>query len=200
MAQKPIIAKALGQLAHTVRAIRTKSIKMLFMKRPTLPIALALCALLSACGGGGSPYVPATAASCSLPLQYANGGTSGLSIAPQALSADRYLTQCNLSQVQTAVLSICSDHPAAGEVAVQLRLGGNSLANFALTSAANKATSCLANSGGNTVLREYTVYQPDTRGMTPSLGPWSLMLTDTVPTNNQSGYFVAWSLELQGLR
>ena len=206
MAQKPIIAKAPGQPARTVRAIQTKSIKMVSMKRLFLVPVLVLSGLLTACGGGGTSSAPAPsggsggALNCSLPLQYANGGTSGLSINPQAVSVDRYLSQCGITQVQSATLTLCTDHPNVSELTAQLRLAGNVLGSFAVASSFSTAKSCLINSGGNTSLREFTLSQPDTRGMSPSVGPWSLIVNDTLPTNNQSGYFVAWSLDIQGQR
>jgi len=161
-----------------------------------------MCGALAACGGGGTsaPSSPSGSTSCSLSLQYANGGTSGLSISPQAVSSDRYLSQCGITQVQSATLTLCTDHPNVGELTAQLRLAGNVLGSFAVASSFSTARTCLSNTGSNTSLREFTVSQPDTRGMTPSVGPWSLVVTDTQPTNNQSGYFVAWSLDLQGQR
>lgn len=179
------------------------------MKRSLLWPLAVLSLGLTACGGGGSA-APGNngggtgsaggSISCSLPLQYANGGTSGLSINPQAVSVDRYLSQCGITQVQSATVTLCTDHPSVGELTAQLRLSGNVLGSFAVASSFSSARSCLSNSGGNTSLREFTVSQPDTRGMTPSLGPWSLIVNDTQPTNNQSGYFVAWSLDIQGQR
>ena len=185
---------------------------MLSMKRAFLLPVLALCGLLIACGGGGTSAGsngsggssgsggPTGSLNCSLPLQYANGGTSGLSINPQAVSVDRFFSQCGITQVQSATLTLCTDHPNATELTVQLRLAGNVLGSFAVASSFSSAKTCLSSSGGNTAVREFTVSQPDTRGMTPSLGPWSLIVNDTLPTNNQSGYFVAWSLDIQGQR
>ncbi len=185
------------------------------MKRAFLLPVLALCGLLTACGGGGTSAgsnssegssgssgsgSPTGSLSCSLPLQYANGGTSGLSINPQAVSVDRFFSQCGITQVQSATFTLCTDHPNASELTVQLRLAGNVLGSFGVASSFSTAKTCLANSGVNTSVREFTMSQPDTRGMTPSVGPWSLIVNDTLPTNNQSGYFVAWSLDIQGQR
>ena len=182
------------------------------MKRAFLLPVLALCGLLVACGGGGTSAGsnnsggssgsggPTGSLSCSLPLQYANGGTSGLSINPQAVSVDRFFSQCGITQVQSATLTLCTDHPNVSELTAQLRLAGNVLGSFAVASSFSTAKSCLINSGGNTSLREFTLSQPDTRGISPSVGPWSLIVNDTLPTNNQSGYFVAWSLDIQGQR
>lgn len=175
------------------------------MKRYLPAPLLLVCALLAACGGGGTAGTgnnnvggSGGALSCSLPLQYANGGTSGLSINPQAVSVDRYLSQCGITQLQSAALTLCTDHPNVGELSAQLRLAGNVLGSFAVASSFSTARSCLSNTGANTSVREFTLSQPDTRGMTPSVGPWSLIVTDSLPNNNQSGYFVAWSLDLQG--
>ena len=179
------------------------------MKRALLPHVLALCGLLAACGGGDTPAGSnniggsgggSGSLSCSLPLQYANGGTSGLSIMPQAVSVDRYLSQCGITQLQSATLTLCTDHPNVSELTALLRLAGNVLGSFSVAASFSTSKTCLVNSGGNTAVREFTVTQPDTRGMTPSVGPWSLIVTDTLPNNNQSGYFVAWSLDLQGQR
>ena len=176
------------------------------MKRLFLGSAAALSLCLTACGGGGTPAASnnpggsSGSLTCSLPVQYANGGTSGLSINPQAVSVDRYLSQCGITQVQSATLTLCTDHPNVGELTAQLRLAGNVLGSFAVASSFSTAKTCLANSGVNTSVREFSLSQPDTRGMTPSVGPWSLIVNDTLPSNNQSGYFVAWSLDLQGQR
>ena len=180
---------------------------MIVMKRFLLAPVLPVCALLLACGGGGTAGTSnntqsgsgsGSTLSCSLPLQYANGTTSGSSISPQAVSVDRYLSQCGITQLQSITLTLCTDHPNVGELTAQLRLAGNVLGSFAVASSFSSARTCLGTSGGNTSLREFTLSQPDTRGMAPSVGPWSVIVNDTLPTNNQSGYFVAWSLDLQG--
>lgn len=156
---------------------------------------------LVACGGGGSAsYPPSTPATCTLALQYANGSSSGIAIAPQAASTDRNFNACNLALVQSAKLTVCIDHPSLSEVSGQLRLAGSPVLPFAASSGAAVGTSCLAQSGGATTLREFTVSSGNLPSAALSSGPWSVVLSDSVPSNNQSGYFVAWALELQGLR
>lgn len=174
------------------------------MKRLLTLSLFCLIGLLSACGGGSAnpPAVapPSTTATvtCSLPLQYANGGTSGVAILPQARSVDRHLVACNISQVQSATLTVCIDHPNRSELAGQLLLSGTVLAPFQLADGVLRGNSCLSNSSTSTALLEFTVNNPDTRGLNPASGPWNLAITDTVQ-NNQNGYFVAWALEIKGL-
>ena len=156
---------------------------------------------LVACGGGGSAsYPPSTPTTCTLALQYANGSSSGIAIAPQAASTDRNFNACNLALVQSAKLTVCIDHPSLSEVSGQLWLAGSPVLTFAASSGAAVGTSCLAPSGGATTLREFTVSSGNLPSAAMSSGPWSVVLSDSVPSNNQSGYFVAWALELQGLR
>jgi hypothetical protein len=162
---------------------------------------LGTLAGLAACGGGGSAaYVPTTSTTCTLPLQYANGSSSGMGITPQATSSDRHFNACNMTQLQTARLTVCINHPNLSEVSGQLRLSGNSVLALSANSGAAVGTSCLAQSGGATTVREFTLASGSLASTAFSSGPWSVTLSDALPDNNQSGYFVAWALELQGLR
>ena len=167
------------------------------------PLALVLTAALVACGGGGSaPYNPTTSTTCTLPLQYAGGGSSnsGTAITAQTVSSERSFNACNIALLQSAKLTVCIDHPALSEVSGQLRLSGNSIWAFTASAGTAVGSSCLAQSGGATTLREFTVSSGNLPSAALSSGPWSVVLSDSVPSNNQSGYFVAWALELQGLR
>lgn len=159
---------------------------------------LATLAGLAACGGGGAP-VPATPTTCDLPLQYANGSSSGIGITPQATSSERHFNACSMTLVQTAKLTVCIDHPNLSEVSGQLRLSGHSVLALNASSGTATGTHCLAQSGTTTTVREFTLTS-SSLGTALNSGPWSVTLSDALPDNNQSGYFVAWALELQGLR
>lgn len=162
---------------------------------------LGLLGWLAGCGGGGgAAYVPTTPTSCTLPLQYANGSSSGIPITAQTASTDRTFNACNIAQLQSAKLTVCIDHPALSEVTGQLRLSGNSIFSFSASSGSSIGSSCLATSGGSTTLREFTVTPSSLPSVASISNPWSVVLSDSAPSNNQSGYFVAWALELQGLR
>ena len=171
------------------------------MKRFLTLCALCLTGLLSACGGGSTePAVvtsPSATVTCSLPMQYANGSTSGTAILAQARSVDRQLVSCNISQVQSATLSICTDHPNRNELTGQLQLSGGVLATLQLGDGVLRGNSCLSSTSATTTLLEFNASNLDTRGLNPASGPWSLTVTDTVQ-NNQNGYFVAWALEIKG--
>lgn len=169
-----------------------------------LPSTL-LAALLSACGGGASspasgtpPDPTATPVTCTLALQYADGGSSGIAIAPQALSANRYVGNCKLSQLQGATLTVCVDHPNRSELTGELLLSGTAVTQFQLANGVLRGSSCLSTSTASTALLEFTSTQPATAGQSPTGAPWSLRLTDTVQ-NNLNGHLVAWALELKGL-
>lgn len=162
---------------------------------------LALCMTLASCGGGGSaPSASLSPASCVLPLQYANGTTSGIPISSNSASANRTFTPCDLAQVNSLVLSVCTDHPAPDELSGQLRLSGSTLFTFQSLDGTLQDTSCMSSSNGNVALRRYSVSGSVLPGSTAWAGPWSLVMTDSAPNNNQAGFFVAWRLEAQGLR
>jgi len=80
-----------------------------------------------------------------------------------------------------------------------LKLAGNTLFPFQLQDGVIKGSNCLANSGTSISLREYTLAMPGDVSASQANGPWKLTITDNV-TNNQSGFLVAWNLEIQGLR
>lgn len=164
-------------------------------------LPLALTCLLVACGGhGASPDPsPTTAVSCTLPLQYADGGQSGIAIAPQARSVDRLPSNCRMPLLQSATLTVCVDHPNRSELSGQLLLAGKSLLTFDLSQGILRGHSCLATATANTALLEFTANNLASAGLQADSGPWSVVINDTVP-NNQTGHFVAWSLELKGLQ
>ena len=175
------------------------------MKRFLTLLLLCLTGLLSACGGGSTAAPPAapaaspTSVTCSLPLQYADGSSSGIAILPQARSVDVHLpASCKLSQLQSATLTVCLDHPRPDELTGQLLLSGAVVTSFQPGNGVLQANRCLSSSSASTALRQFTVSNPDLHGLNPASGPWNVVLSDTVQ-NNQNGYFVAWVLEIQGL-
>lgn len=170
------------------------------MKRLLSTGLLACAAFLSSCGGGGSPYVPTTPVNCSMPLQYADGRTSGVAMSPQALSADRvFATECKPLQVTAVTLTLCTDHPALAELSGQLWLAGTRVGQFALQDGTAQDNLCLANSSATTSRRQWVFAQPGLQGLGPLTGPWRVDITDTLQNSN-NGYFVAWALDVQGVR
>lgn len=169
--------------------------------KPFMTFALLGCtALLSSCGGGGSPYVPTTPVICSMALQYADGGTSGIAISPQAVSADRlFATECKPLEVNTITLTVCTDHPALNELSGQLLLSGTRLAQFQVQDGTLKDNTCLANNSATTSRRQFVLTRPDMRGLNQFNGPWRVEVSDTSQNGNY-GYFVAWALDVQGVR
>jgi len=164
-------------------------------------VLFLLSALLSACGGGGSsPYVPSTPVSCSLPLQYANGSSSGYFISTDTASVSRSLNACDFSQWVSATLRVCTDHPALSELSGQLQQSGSTVFSFQAINGTPQASSCLSNSGNATSLRSFTITPSNATSLSRLTGDWRVVLTDSAPDNNQSGYFIAWALDIQGLR
>ncbi len=53
--------------------------------------------------------------------------------------------------------------------------------------------------GGAALLTSCSGGTPDMHALAQFAGPWSLEITDA-SQNNNNGYFVAWSLDLQGVR
>lgn len=182
-----------------LRKVQNGKKHLLKMEKRPIALCLFVAVLCVACGGGSTPYLPSTAYSCPLPLQYANGDSSGIPIAQQANSVDRSFNNCNLAQVRAITMTLCVDHSDVTELSGELKLADKTIHPFRIQDGAMIGSTCLANSAGNTSLREYNFVLPS--NMTPSQanGPWKLSLTDNL-TNNQTGFFVAWDLRIQGLR
>lgn len=164
---------------------------------------LCLTVLLASCGGGGSSYVPTTPASCALPkLQYANGDTSGTPLSrqkPTAISALTLLPDCNLAVVKTATLTVCIKDFAIDRLHADLRLSGVSVAEFPLSPSTDSGVKkCLADD--NLSVHRITLNDPNMRGLNSFAGPWSVAVTDSNPLGSPEPIFVAWGLEIQGLR
>lgn len=160
---------------------------------------LVLSAALAGCGGGGSSTAGTTPVSCSLALQYANGYSSGIAISPTATSADRTFSSCNPTQISSVTLNVCVDHPAIAELSGRLLLAGTAISALQPASGTAQGTSCLASTTATTSLRQFVLNSPDMHGLSTFAGPWTVEITDT-NQNNLNGYFVAWSLDLQGTR
>jgi len=169
------------------------------MKSTPIAASLSLAILLVACGGGGPASVPGRPASCPLELLYANGAQSGVSMAPQRASVDRTFNNCPLAQAVSVTLNVCVDHPNPSEVSGELKLAGNQVYIFPLNAGVVRGSSCLANSGATTSLREYRLNLPSPLSLPQANGPWQVTLTDNF-TNNQNGFFVAWALDMQGVQ
>ncbi len=119
---------------------------------------------------------------------------------PQATSIDATISNCNLAALQSATLTVCVDHPAPAELSGELRLAGTVVAQFLLTDGQDMGNSCLAYSNLPSIsLRQFVSNRPDLHGLTQLAGPWSVAITDTNP-NSSNGHFVAWGLDIQGLR
>lgn len=161
--------------------------------------ALACCALaglLSACGGSApEPAVsPSPAVQCDFGLRYANGASSGIAINPEARTVPRQFTPCSLTQVQSATLGICLQHPNLAELEAQLIQPDGTALAINLQTATRTGTTCL-DSGAllNTSLPATALPR-----LVNAQGQWSLVVTDVQPGYG-SGSLVGWSLELRGL-
>jgi hypothetical protein len=165
--------------------------------------ALACCALLALLTGllagcGGSASEPAAAAAapvqCDFGLRYANGVSSGIAINPEARTVPRQFTPCSLTQVQSATLGICLQHPDLSELDAQLIQPDGTALALNLQAATRTGAACL-DSGTLLSMSLPTTALP--RLLNPQ-GQWSLMLTDLKPGYG-SGSLVGWSLDLRGL-
>lgn len=146
--------------------------------------------------------MPSTPVSCSLPLQYASGSNinSGYSISTNTASVSRTLNACDFAKWVSATLWVCTDHPALGELSGQLQQSGNTVFSFQAINGTHQASSCMSSSGNATSLRSFAITPSDATSISRFTGDWRVLMTDSAPNNNQSGYFIAWALDIQGLR
>lgn len=157
-------------------------------------MAALLTGFLAGCGGSAPEPVAAVPAQCDFGLRYANGASSGIAINPEARTVPRQFTPCDLTQVQSATLGICLQHPDISELDAQLIQPDGTLLALNLPSAVRTGTACL-DSGALLKLSLPATALP--RLVNPQ-GQWSLVVTDLKPGYG-SGSLVGWSLDLRGL-
>jgi hypothetical protein len=149
--------------------------------------------LLTGCGGGSStPSAAPVPQTCGFGLVYADGGTSGYAINPQASSVPKSLAPCSITEVQSVTLGLCITPAQTSELKVQL-LGSGSNAMTVNLGAATYAGSCLLTGS------LYTVALPVTALGSGLADNWQLSVVDTVP-GYTSSYLVGWSLDIKGLK
>lgn len=155
-----------------------------------------LCVLLlCSCGGGGSPetspHSTPQATSCVLPMQYANGANSGKPITGSLTLTEPRLLNCNITQTQSASVSICIDHKNIAELTSQLFLNDTQIATLDLQSATASSNACLLSGS------LYTVSLP--MPMTQLNGNWKVGVIDNDQVaSTPLGYLVGWSLRVDG--
>jgi len=155
---------------------------------------LASGLMLSGCGGGSAPATPnpPPSVSCSLNWAWSNPvGQSGNELRPFAdVTWDNQ--SCTITTATEASMTVCIQHPAPAELSLLLtRPDQISVPLPALAQAQNSGT-CRDGS-------PYTyLLTPASLPGSQFTGRWSLRVTDTTPSNNQSGFLIGWSLVLQG--
>lgn len=117
---------------------------------------------------------------------------------PTATSVDVSSNSCNLTKLSSAALTVCIQHPDVSELSGELRLSGSTIAQFRIADGQEINRGCLV-FGNGVSLRQFSLNNPDLQGLTSLAGPWSVAITDT-NRNNLNGTFIAWGLEMQGLR
>lgn len=158
--------------------------------------AVAGSLTLAGCGGGSA--ATSSSASCELPLKYADGVTGGYRIgAVPTQAVPRSFNTCTLTQIQSATVGLCLDHPQINELSAQLLLPNNTPQTLNLQSAQTAGESCLITG------RWFTVALPSAalQGLSGLQGPWTVSLTDTDQTSTTPlGYLVGWSFKMDGTR
>ena len=166
-------------------------------RRPGLAASLLwglLAGLTSGCGGSQPEAPAASATQCDFGLRYANGASSGIAINPEARTVPRQFTPCSLTQVQSATLGICLQHPDIGELEAQLIQPDGTPLSINLQTATRTGAACL---DSGTLLGAALPGAVLPRLINPQ-GQWSLVVTDLRPGYG-SGSLVGWSLDLRGL-
>lgn len=170
----------------------------------TLGLLLTL-ALLTSCGGGGSPYVATTDAECTLALKYASG-TSGIAIAEGSdwtllnTELSRPLSACKIERLQAANLGLCirDDNPA--DLMVKVHGPQNSVTpGLALAGIPGVSENgCKAMDDRAQQFNLSLNISPFTSLATLD-GSWLVQVRDT-RAGFGSGTLIGWTLTFQGLR
>lgn len=153
-----------------------------------------LAGLLAGCGGAASEPAAGMSAQCEFGLRYANGVSSGIALNLEARTVPRQFTPCSLTQIQSATLGICLQHPDLSELDAQLIAPDGSALPIDLQTATRTGSACL-DSGA--LLGVALPAQALTR-LAGAQGFWSLVVTDLKPGYG-SGSLVGWSLDIRGL-
>lgn len=169
-----------------------------------IALVCILSAGLASCGGGGGGGTSGDSTTCSLGLSvYADGNANGTGYAiaqggPSTPAVARQLSNCTITSLQSARLSMCIQHTAPSELTAQLILPVTAPLVTTLTPNLSPSVEdrsfCDFNNG--TI---YTMSIPtSTLASLPSFNVlWNSTVTDTVQ-NSQSGFLVSWSLLLSG--
>lgn len=155
---------------------------------------LAGTLILAGCGGGSTPS-GSDAATCELPLAYANAGTSGNRIDPVGQTVDRQFNPCAIKRLESLTVGICLNHPQTNELSAQLVLPDGSVQSLNIQNA-NSAGACLI--GGQ--LLQTTLPTASLQTLQGLSGQWSLKVTDNNPVTTTIGSLVGWSLRAEGLQ
>jgi len=177
------------------------SLRASAMNPCVLPSVLLACSgLLVACGG--SAPSAQTPASCLTPLKYISvQNSSGRQIAPVAVSDDWNFDPkiCDLQKLSAATLKLCLDHPNLADLQGSLQLAGQNVRLLTIGDGEVVGDSCLASTTTSTSLRAYELDLDNVPAAHDIAGPWRVTIEDRQP-GDSPGYFVAWQLELRGLR
>lgn len=166
-----------------------------------LPSVLLACSGLLAACGGSAPSAQAPA-SCPTPLKYTSvQNSSGKQISPLAVSDDWNFDPktCDLQKLSAATLTLCLDHPDLADLQGSLQLAGREVGSLRISHGEAAGSSCLASSTAGTSLRSFELDLGNVPAAYGITGPWRVSIEDSQP-GDSPGYFVAWQLELRGLR
>lgn len=156
----------------------------------TLTILLAL----TGCGGTSTPATqkPAQSETCSLNWAWSNPvGQSGNELRPFAdVTWDNQ--SCTITTASEASMTVCIQHPAPAELSLQLTRPDQISVPLPALAQAQKTGTC--RDGMPFTYPLTAAYLPSNQFN----GRWSLRVTDTSPSNNQSGFLIGWSLVLLG--
>lgn len=174
------------------------------MKRLQTICLVVMTALLASCGGGGSPYVAATDAGCSLPLRFANtSSNSGIAIpesnnwTPLTGEVGRSISGCAIERLETLRVGICLKHPQLDDL--QIRVSGPNGNTQTVPLSGVSATTDTLCSALDASARQVNLNVNASAFTTPSTfnGVWLVQARDNTP-GYESGVLVGWSLQLGG--
>ena len=167
------------------------------MKNPKTFWLLLTTSLLVSCGGGGSPYVAKTDASCSLPLMFANGINSGMQIPDNeqwSSSSSATLSGCAIQGLETARVGICLDHPVLADLEIRIFKDSQ---NETLSLSPALASNSVCSIGGTAY--QLNINTSQFTALTSLNGTWGVQVRDK-RSGFKNGYFIGWSLEFTGFK
>lgn len=173
-----------------------KRMKLFFYRATFFLTSFALLG----CGGGSPSSSNITQSTCgfgqpdliNLRLKYPNNLTSGEAINPSATSNLQPISQCPVTQLSSVNVYVCLRDVSLNELSVNLLRPDNNQIQLTLVPTSITAPLCNTNSG--------SLFSSSVLPSSINLinGNWGMSITDRDTSQNNNGYFVAWSLQLTG--